>query len=601
VAFVKNVVPASIGALLFASIIVLALSLAWSGAQTDQIALNRQSEGLLRALRYKGLSLSRELKMQTVWGDAYRNTVIEPSRSWMRQFYGEYLKGLLGYDGVFVTMNSGTMLMEFPREGSFESIVRPAVADMIEAVRGSNSASGLVAQVQSTIIALGNNETAEHRTISDVRRLGDLPAIVVVETIVPDVLPGQALAPPAILVAVFDIDASFLSEIGTVFDYKDLRLAAGEPGLVVRDLNQRLVAELSWSVRRPGLAIIGRMAWGLAFALVLLLSLGWTVLRLINRQTQTVLAAERRAFEAEARRAEERMEEHRRNLAQAARISEAAQNFDAELNGLAVEVTMAVEKLSRAASSIRADSEQTHQSSLDIATLIREASDCSATVADVAAQFGESIASMRGAAGQTAVISERAASHAALAQGEMDALSLATRQIDHVLKLISSIAQQTNLLALNATIEAARAGAAGRGFSVVATEVKSLAGAAEQAVADIGRRITLLQQRTAGAQDAMNGILHIVGDLNSVSDRVNDALGEQDEATVALSRASEQMATSMHSVVQSITAVQGASSSAHQSAIAVAVSADAVSATTSRFGERVRSEVKRMVAISPGS
>ncbi|MEJ1936560.1 hypothetical protein WDZ92_40730, partial [Nostoc sp. NIES-2111] len=53
---VKNIIPASIATLLVASIIVLALSLSWSASQTDQIALNRQSEGLLRALRYKGLA-----------------------------------------------------------------------------------------------------------------------------------------------------------------------------------------------------------------------------------------------------------------------------------------------------------------------------------------------------------------------------------------------------------------------------------------------------------------------------------------------------------------------------------------------------------------
>lgn len=76
---------------------------------------------------------------------------------------------------------------------------------------------------------------------------------------------------------------------------------------------------------------------------------------------------------------------------------------------------------------------------------------------------------------------------------KLQGLSQASEQIGQILTLIDGIARQTNLLALNATIEAARAGDAGRGFVVVANEVKRLAEQSAKAAEEIGRRVAALQ------------------------------------------------------------------------------------------------------------
>ena len=127
-------------------------------------------------------------------------------------------------------------------------------------------------------------------------------------------------------------------------------------------------------------------------------------------------------------------------------------------------------------------------------------------------------------------------------------LSKASEQIGQILTLIDGIARQTNLLALNATIEAARAGDAGRGFVVVANEVKRLAEQSAKATEEIGRRVSALQKGmeliegtmgqtttavSAGrlamenADGAMDTIIHHVSTVTHKMNQISGILAEQ--------------------------------------------------------------------------
>jgi len=114
---------------------------------------------------------------------------------------------------------------------------------------------------------------------------------------------------------------------------------------------------------------------------------------------------------------------------------------------------------------------------------------------------------------------------------KMRELDSAADEVGSVLGVIQEIAEQTNLLALNATIEAARAGEAGRGFQVVAAEVKALARQTTEATDVIRQRVEAIRKSKDQSLSAIRLIGGAVEDLNAVSRTVAAAAQQQSEST----------------------------------------------------------------------
>ena len=182
----------------------------------------------------------------------------------------------------------------------------------------------------------------------------------------------------------------------------------------------------------------------------------------------------------------------------------------------------------------------------------------SRNVATVAAGSDEMAASIREIAGnatEAARVAASAVDVAKVTNQTVSKLGESSREIGDVIKVITSIAEQTNLLALNATIEAARAGEAGKGFAVVASEVKDLAQETARATDDISRRVEAIQADTSGAVAAIGEIASVIQQISDFQVTISSAVEEQTATTAEMGRNVAEAAMASQEIAGNISGV----------------------------------------------
>lgn len=247
-----------------------------------------------------------------------------------------------------------------------------------------------------------------------------------------------------------------------------------------------------------------------------------------------------------------------------------------EMRSLSQQIATANEETSAQASMVSAAAEQVNANVQSVATATEE---LNANTREIAASASEA-----------AQVANRAVEIADQTKNTFDQLDRSGAIIGDVVKVIYAIAEQTNLLALNATIEAARAGEAGRGFAVVADEVKKLANQTAQATEEISATAEAIGEQTGQAGEAIGEISSIIRKIHEIQTTIASGVEEQTATTAEIAHSVTEAAAGSGEIAERIAGIAAAvqqtaiaSTTSHERADELAEMAEALEQIVRRF------------------
>ena len=311
----------------------------------------------------------------------------------------------------------------------------------------------------------------------------------------------------------------------------------------------------------------------------------------IGEMAQALIVFRDQAVEMERMEAEQAELKARSEAERQAEMMQMADDFEAQVGAV-------IEALSAAATDL-GDRSETLNGAVDAAghrstSVASAAEQASASVEAVASAAEELTASIREVSSQVASSADAArasTNQAAESSEQLDRLNTAVAGVDEIVRSINDVAEQTNLLALNATIEAARAGEAGKGFAVVASEVKTLAAQTQKLTEEIGKRLGEIRSSSGDAISSTRDIIGRIREIDTTTQALAAAVEEQTSATGEISSSAQQAADGARTVSEDIAGVQTAVD--ESSSVADAVNSSARQLQDS--AESLRTEVSRFL------
>jgi methyl-accepting chemotaxis protein len=318
-------------------------------------------------------------------------------------------------------------------------------------------------------------------------------------------------------------------------------------------------------------------------------------------------AMERRNAEQDARAKDDAMRRQaselraaRAHQARAAQLETLVRNFEEGVEAALAALHQSGRELNRTAGTMGATVEATHQRAAKVSSASQLATNNVHAVAGAAAALSQSIGHIHQQIIESKAISDEASVAAKVTDSKMAELTAAAHQVGEIVEMISGVAFQTNMLALNATIEAARAGDAGRGFFILAGEVKSLADKTANAAKEIAKRIEAMQAETRSAGDTITQVVETTRRVTDIASSVASAMEEQNRTTREIAEAVKHAAIGTQNVSENI---EGVSSAAAETAKAsddvsgvsenVSYQADQLRGQVEAFLTSVRADVER--------
>ena len=218
------------------------------------------------------------------------------------------------------------------------------------------------------------------------------------------------------------------------------------------------------------------------------------------------------------------------------------------------------------------------------------------TVATAAEELSISTQEITRQVQTTNTIVDQGAANATETSDRISTLATSAQKIGDVVSLIQDIAEQTNLLALNATIEAARAGEQGRGFAVVASEVKSLASQTSHATNEIAQQIADIQKASDDAVEAIFSINEMMENVKDHTDSITTSVTQQDAATQEISTSAQQASMESSKISDNISNVSDTVQQTNASASAILDTSNRLTENATRLNEHVETFLKKVAA-----